>query len=136
MMQVFVLSVQNAVPRAHIGSATALTQFSRQMGATIGVTVMGAIINHGLPSGVGATDGVGIHQLPLDAREELAAAIKPAFFVAACVSAVVWLIALIWVKEQRLRRSLDDDSVISLDEVSVIDAAAGTPATAGVDSEP
>src|SRR5205085_2316009 len=41
MMQVFVLSVQNAVPRARIGSATALTQFSRQMGATIGVSVMG-----------------------------------------------------------------------------------------------
>ena len=34
MMQVFVLSVQNAVPRSIIGSATALTQFSRQMGAT------------------------------------------------------------------------------------------------------
>jgi hypothetical protein len=46
------------------------------------------------------------------------------------------LIAFIWVKEQRLRRSLDDASVISLDEVSVIDAAAGTPATAGVDSQP
>src|SRR5204862_5967658 len=45
MMQVFVISVQNAVSRARIGSATALTQFSRQMGATIGVTVMGAIVN-------------------------------------------------------------------------------------------
>jgi hypothetical protein len=128
MMQVFVLSVQNAVPREHIGSATALTQFSRQMGATIGVTVMGAIINSGLPSGVGSTEGVGIHQLPLAARAELASAIKPAFLVAACVSLVVWVIAVIWVKEQRLRRSLD--------EVSVIDAAAGTPATAGVDSQP
>jgi hypothetical protein len=40
------------------------------------------------------------------------------------------------VKEQRLRRSLDGVSFISLDDVSVIDAAAGTPATAGVDSEP
>src|SRR5205823_13376595 len=29
MMQVFVLAVQNAVPRARIGSATAVTQFSR-----------------------------------------------------------------------------------------------------------
>ena len=47
MMQVFVLSVQNAVPRARIGAATALTQFSRQMGATIGVTVMGAISSGG-----------------------------------------------------------------------------------------
>src|SRR5438876_1875626 len=50
MMQVFVLSVQNAVQRARIGSATALTQFSRQMGATIGVSVMGVIVNAGLPA--------------------------------------------------------------------------------------
>src|SRR5204863_5016019 len=68
MMQVFVLSVQNAVPRAHIGSATALTLFSRQMGATIGVTVMGAIVNHGLPPGLGGSEGIGIHRLPAAAR--------------------------------------------------------------------
>jgi EmrB/QacA subfamily drug resistance transporter len=125
MMQVFVLSVQNAVPRAHIGSATALTQFSRQMGATIGVTVMGAIINHGLPPGVGGSQGIGIHRLPPLARAGLANALHPAFLVAACVSAVVWLIAVLWVKEQPLRRSLD--------EVSAVDAAAGTPATAELD---
>ena len=128
MMQVFVLSVQNAVPRAHIGSATALTQFSRQIGATIGVTVIGAIVNHGLPSGVSGAEGVGIHRLPLKAREGLAAAIHPAFLVAVCVAACVWLIAVLFVKEQVLRRSLD--------EVSAVDAAAGTPATAGVESEP
>ncbi len=57
MMQVFVLSVQNAVKRSVIGSATALTQFGRQMGATIGVTVMGAIVNHGLPPGVASGRG-------------------------------------------------------------------------------
>jgi EmrB/QacA subfamily drug resistance transporter len=126
MMQVFVLSVQNAVPRAHIGSATALTQFARQMGATIGVTVMGAIVNHGLPAGVGGSEDVGLHKLPKAARAGLAAAIHPAFLVTACVSAVVWLVAVIWVKEQPLRRTLD--------EVSAVDAAAGAPATAGVDS--
>jgi EmrB/QacA subfamily drug resistance transporter len=125
MMQVFVLSVQNAVARAHIGSATALTQFSRQMGATIGVTVMGAIVNHGLPPGVGGSEGIGIHRLPTAARAGLANALHPAFLVAACVSAVVWLIAVLWVKEQPLRRSLD--------EVAVVDAAAGTPATAELD---
>ena len=65
MMQVFVLSVQNAVPRSMIGSATALTQFARQMGATIGVTVMGAIVNHGLPAGVAVPgEGTAIHRLP------------------------------------------------------------------------
>src|SRR5437016_10533973 len=52
MMQVFVLAVQNAVPRVRIGSATAMTQFSRSIGATLGVTLMGVIINQGLPSDV------------------------------------------------------------------------------------
>ncbi|HEY8724708.1 MAG TPA: MDR family MFS transporter [Gaiellaceae bacterium] len=119
MMQVFVISVQNAVSRAHIGSATALTQFSRQMGATIGVTVMGAIVNHGLPSGLGGSAGIGIHRLPPAARQALAAALHPAFLVTACVALVVWLIAVLWVKEQPLRRSLD--------EISVIEADAGAP---------
>ncbi len=128
MMQVFVLSVQNAVPRSVIGSATALTQFSRQMGATLGVTVMGVIVNHGLPPGVGAGELGSIHRLPRSARATLAAAIRPAFLVAAAVAALVWVIAVVYVKEQRLRRSLDD--------VSAADAAAGAPATAALDSEP
>ena len=119
MMQVFVISVQNAVSRAHIGSATALTQFSRQMGATIGVTVMGAIVNHGLPSGLGGSAGIGIHRLPPGARQALAGALHPAFLVTTCVALVVWLIAVLWVKEQPLRRSLD--------EISVVEADAGAP---------
>jgi hypothetical protein len=115
MMQVFVISVQNAVSRAHIGSATALTQFSRQMGATIGVTVVGAIVNHGLPSGLGGTEGIGIHRLSPTGREALASALHPAFLVAVGVAICIWLIAVIWVKEQPLRRSLDEVSVIEAD---------------------
>jgi EmrB/QacA subfamily drug resistance transporter len=129
MMQVFVLSVQNAVPRARIGAATALTQFGRQMGATLGVTVMGVIVNHGLPAGVAAGgQDAAVHRLPPALRLGLARAIHPAFLVAACVAAAVWAIAVVFVKEQPLRRSLDD--------VAAADAAAGTPATAGVESRP
>ena len=128
MMQVFVLSVQNAVPRSRIGSATALTQFGRQMGATLGVTVMGVIVNHGLPAGVAAGgEGATIHRLPPALRTGLAVAIHPAFLVAACVAAAAWVIAVVFVKEQSLRRSLD--------EVAVVDAAAGAPATAAVESQ-
>jgi EmrB/QacA subfamily drug resistance transporter len=128
MMQVFVLSVQNAVPRSRIGSATALTQFGRQMGATLGVAIMGVIVNHGLPEGVaaGGEGTAAIHRLPAALRNGLANALHPAFFFAAFVSALVWVIAVLFVKEQPLRRSLD--------EVAAVDAAAGTPATAGVDS--
>jgi len=128
MMQVFVLSVQNAVPRAHIGSSTALTQFGRQMGATLGVTIMGVIVNNGLPSGAADAELGGIHRLPPAGRQALADAIKPAFAAAAAVSLCVFFISVKYVKEQKLRRTLD--------EISVVDAAAGTPATAGVDSEP
>ena len=123
MMQVFVLSVQNAVPRSMIGSATALTQFSRQMGATIGVTVMGAIVNHGLPPGVsvpGEDGTAAIHRLPEHLRVALADALHPAFFAAVCASALAWVIAVVGVKEIPLRRSLD--------ELSPAEAAAGAPA--------
>jgi EmrB/QacA subfamily drug resistance transporter len=128
MMQVFVLSVQNTVPRARIGSATALTQFGRQMGATLGVTVMGVIVNHGLPEGVAAGgEGAAVHRLPPALRDGLADAIHPAFLVASCIAAAVWVIAVVFVKEQPLRRSLD--------EVAALDASAGTPATAAVESQ-
>jgi predicted MFS family arabinose efflux permease len=126
MMQVFVLSVQNAVKRTVIGSATALTQFGRQMGATLGVTIMGVIVNSGLPPGVNLGEGVAIHRLPPAARKDLADAIHPAFLAAAVVSLAVWVIAVVWVKEQHLRQSLD--------EVAAVDAAAGTPAGAAVES--
>jgi len=127
MMQVFVLSVQNAVPRSRIGSATALTQFGRQMGATLGVTVMGVLVNHGLPRGLAAGgEGAQLHRLPPALRRGLAGAIHPAFLVAACIAALVWVIAVVFVKEQTLRQSLD--------EVAAVDAAAGTPAGAALES--
>ena len=50
MMQIFVLSVQNSVSARAMGTATALTQFSRSIGATLGVTLMGVIVNQGLPA--------------------------------------------------------------------------------------
>lgn len=42
---VFILSVQNAVPWNLRGVATATTQFFRTMGGTVGVAVMGTILN-------------------------------------------------------------------------------------------
>jgi MFS family permease len=41
----FVIAVQNAVPWNLRGVATALTQFVRTMGGTVGVAVMGTILN-------------------------------------------------------------------------------------------
>ena len=107
MMQVFVLSVQNSVRREHMGSATALTQFGRSIGATIGVTVMGVIVNHGLPAQAQAGEGIA-HRLPPAVRVALADALHPAFLAAAFVSALVWLIALVGVKDVPLRSGFED----------------------------
>ena len=120
MMQVFVVSVQNAVPRSRIGSATALTQFGRQMGATIGVTIIGAIVNHGLPVSARGRDAIPVHRLPPALRHALADALHPAFLAAAVVSVLVWVIAVLGVKEVELRRSVD--------EIVAGEASAGAPA--------
>jgi EmrB/QacA subfamily drug resistance transporter len=129
MMQVFVISVQNAVGRAQIGAATALTQFSRQMGATIGVTVIGAIVNHGLPESARAGGELSVvHRLPPAGRQILADALHPAFLVSTAIALCAWVIAVKYVKEQRLRRTLD--------EVAAADASAGTLSTAELHSQP
>src|SRR5262245_31397265 len=109
MMQVFVISVQNAVRREQMGSATALTQFSRSIGATVGVTVMGVIVNQGLPPSLhGRTEGVAVHRLPPRLRDDLASALHPAFLAAFFVALAVWVIAFLGVKEVPLRRGFEE----------------------------
>jgi EmrB/QacA subfamily drug resistance transporter len=111
MAQVFILSVQNAVPRSLVGSATALMVFSRQLGAALGVAGMGAIVNNGLPHGTrldptklgtSATDGV--------TASVLAHAITPAFLASACIAALVFPIALWGVEQVNLRRVVEVDA--------------------------
>jgi len=116
MMQIFVLSVQNSVARRAMGSATALTQFSRSIGATLGVTLMGVIVNQRLPASVRA-EGVAIHRLPEAGRAALASALHPAFLAAACLSALVFVISLLWVREAPLRQGFEEDAVVG-DEAS------------------
>ena len=41
----FLIAVQNDVPREQLGTATATVQFSRSIGGTLGVSVMGAIMS-------------------------------------------------------------------------------------------
>lgn len=44
IMPVFTLTIQNEAPRNMIGAATALSQFCRSIGATMGAAVLGAIL--------------------------------------------------------------------------------------------
>ena len=108
MMQVFVITVQNAVPRGRIGAATALTQFTRSIGATVGVTVMGVIINNRLPVGLRARAGTTVHRLPPAARVALSNALHPAFLVAAAAGFGICVVAYLGIKQVPLKRGFDD----------------------------
>ena len=110
MAQVFILSVQNAVPRSMITSATALMVFSRSMGAAVGVAAMGAIVNHGLPHGTKLDPtSLGVSHGDSPSRIVLAHAITPAFFAAAIVAALILPVASYGVRNVSLRRSVDED---------------------------
>jgi EmrB/QacA subfamily drug resistance transporter len=110
MMQIFVLSIQNSVARAQMGSATALSQFSRSIGATLGVALMGVIVNQQLPASV-REEGTVIHRLPPAGREALANALHPAFLLAVGLCALVFLISLLWVREVPLRHGFEEPPV-------------------------
>jgi EmrB/QacA subfamily drug resistance transporter len=110
MMQIFVLSVQNSVTRAAMGSATALTQFARSIGSTLGVTLMGVLINQNLPASV-STNGVALHRLPEAGRAALANALHPAFFFGVILCAFVFVISLLWIGEAPLRTELEGVTV-------------------------
>jgi EmrB/QacA subfamily drug resistance transporter len=122
MMQIFVLSIQNSVPRSAMGSATALSQFSRSIGATLGVAAMGVIVNQRLPSSA-RIEGTAVHRLPPAGQEALANALHPAFLLAAVLCLLVFVISLLWVREVPLRGGLEDTAPPVGDETSPQPAA-------------
>jgi hypothetical protein len=100
-----------------MGSATALSQFSRSIGATLGVTLMGVIVNQRLPAG-SSLEGATIHRLPPAGREALANALHPAFLLAALLCVLVLVISLLWVREVPLRQGLEETPPVVGDETS------------------
>jgi EmrB/QacA subfamily drug resistance transporter len=128
MMQIFVLTVQNAVPARDIGSATALTQFARSIGATLGVTLMGVIVNQGLPASEEGGGPLLLHRLPPAARADLADALHPAFLASACLCVVVLVIAALGVREVPLRKGFEDVSLSDELGEATAELAAAEPA--------
>jgi EmrB/QacA subfamily drug resistance transporter len=65
----FSLVIQNSVPATEIGVATSMSQFSRQMGATVGVAIFGTFVTHGLtmelPRHVPLLPGTSEHHIDL-----------------------------------------------------------------------
>ncbi len=87
------LAIQHGVPRAHLGLATSLQQFSRSVGAAIGVAGMGALLTRGL-AGLPSSGGIGSLGATLTgaARLQFAAALHQVF-VAGAVLAGASLVA-------------------------------------------
>jgi hypothetical protein len=113
VMQVLVLVVQNAAPRRDLGAATAAATYFRQIGASIGASVVGAVFTHRLtdllprhlPSGtvrVPDVSGLTPHllaQLPAPVRSGVVAAIAdalpPVFRYLVPLTAVAFVLALL-----------------------------------------
>jgi len=130
MMQVFVLSVQNSVPSANIGSATALIQFSRSVGSTLGVTIMGVIVNQNLPSSARGSQEA-IHRLPEAGRLALSDALHPAFLAAALVCVIVLGLVVFGIKEVPLRKGFEEPTLaVELGEGGSGAGGGGEPVTA------
>jgi MFS family permease len=109
VMQNLVLVVQNAAPSRALGAATSATQFFRQIGGTLGVTVMGAILAAGLPAGAAlASGGQGAAGVGDAGRATLASAIHPVFVIGLPLMAVTLGIVSL-VPERPLRRGVRDD---------------------------
>jgi hypothetical protein len=62
----FLIAVQSSVQRKSLGTATSTLTFSRNIGGTLGVSIMGALLSFGLASGLtaaGLGEGVSVDAL-------------------------------------------------------------------------
>lgn len=91
VMQVMVLAAQNAVEYADLGAATSSVTFLRQIGASAGVALVGALIT--ARSGISATTAPS--DLPDSVRDAFAAAVPPVFAAMAPLLAVAFFLALL-----------------------------------------
>jgi MFS family permease len=109
-MQVLMLVAQNAAPHADLGAATSAVTFLRQIGASVGVAAIGAVITSRFaarlpaevaerpPGGGAATSAADLAALPPGVRADVAAAfgaaVPPVFGFVAPLLAVAFLLAL------------------------------------------
>ncbi|MFC7848105.1 MDR family MFS transporter [Arthrobacter sp. NPDC057388] len=124
LMQNLVLAVQNTVSASDIGTASASVAFFRSVGGAIGVSVLGAVMSNrvkelatqgladaGIKAGSGASGAsLDLADMPAPIRDIMRAAYGDAtaeIFLIAGAIAVVALIAVLLIKEQPLRRTVD-----------------------------
>lgn len=126
-MQILVLIVQNSFPDSQVGTATASNNFFREIGASLGGAIVGALFTANLtdlltdrmPRGSGGEAGdfnsltpAAVHDLPDQIREIIVGAyndaLTPVFAVLIPMVAAGLLLAL-FIKEVPLRSSLETD---------------------------
>jgi EmrB/QacA subfamily drug resistance transporter len=123
LMQNLVLAVQNTVRASDIGTASASVAFFRSVGGAIGVSVLGAIMANrvkelateglaaaGIPAGGGAGASMDLKDMPEPVREIMRAAYGDAtaqIFMISAIIGLVALVAILFIKEQPLRRTVD-----------------------------
>ena len=125
----FLVAVQTTVERRNLGTATSLLQFSRSMGGTLGVSVMGAALSIRLASNLSASgldpklvtallDPLPGVEVVVDAGVRLAMANAiHLVFVIAFVSAAFGLVAVFFTPHQELKeKSLESEpTTINID---------------------
>ena len=104
------LAVQHGVPRSHLGLATSLSQFSRSIGAAVGIAAMGTLMTRqlvgvSLPGGAGAVAATGAI-LTGAVRLQFAAALHNVF-VAGAVIAMASLLATLFLPPVDFSRGVD-----------------------------
>lgn len=156
LMQNLVLAVQNTVKATDIGTASASVAFFRSFGGAIGVSVLGAVLGNrvkelaveGLaaakiqvPAGSSGAS-MDLKDMPAPIRDIMRAAYGDAIAQIFLISAIIGLVALVailFIKERPLRRTVDisaepaergDDAAAAAGGI----VAATAPGTAGIDA--
>jgi EmrB/QacA subfamily drug resistance transporter len=119
----FLVAVQTNVERRHLGTATSTLQFSRSMGGTLGVSVMGAALSIRLASNLSASgldpklvaqllDPLPGTQIVVDAGVRLAMADSiHLVFVIAFISATLGLVAVFFTPHQELKEQPPESKI-------------------------
>jgi Na+/melibiose symporter-like transporter len=125
-MQNLVLAVQNTVAARDLGAASSAVAFFRSLGGTIGVAVLGAVLDSrvgqltaqglaGVPGAAQGSGGAGLADLadaPPAVRALIAAAYGDAtgrIFAVSAVVAVVAVAAIVFIREVALRTESGDE---------------------------
>ncbi|WP_441418318.1 MFS transporter [Arthrobacter sp. YAF16] len=160
LMQNLVLAVQNTVQAKDIGTASASVAFFRSVGGAIGVSVLGAVLGNrvkdlaveGLAAArikvpAGSTGAsMDLKDMPAPIRDIMRAAYGDAIAEVFLISAIIGLVALVailFIKEKPLRRTVDirpeasaSAAVTGSGTAADVEAAAGVAAHAAAASGP